>query len=105
MDETVMEREPPGVDEAEGCAAADAPVEEPAGGPASELAVNPADVQAGLPEQVTLQGELEAGAGSPPGRVYRAMLIRPGEWLGKGIRCAPEVLQAAAASSTAWRAS
>ncbi len=44
-------------------------------------------------ERVTLQGELAAGVG----RVYRAVLIRPGEWLGKGIRCAPEVLQAAAA--------
>ena len=30
------------------------------------------------------------------GRVYRAVLIRPGEWLGKGIRCAPEVLARAA---------
>jgi len=39
--------------------------------------------------RVELAGELAPG---PRGRVYRAVLIRPGEWLGKGIRCAPEVL-------------
>ena len=39
--------------------------------------------------RVELAGELERG---PNGRVYRAVLIRAGEWLGKGIRCAPEVL-------------
>jgi len=43
--------------------------------------------------RVELAGELEPG---PRGRVYRAVLIRPGEWRGKGIRCAPEVLARAA---------
>lgn len=43
--------------------------------------------------RVELAGELGPG---PRGRVYRAVLIRPGEWLGKGIRCAPEVLARAA---------
>ena len=43
--------------------------------------------------RVELAGELEPG---PRGRVYRAVLIRPGEWQGKGIRCAPEVLAKAA---------
>ena len=46
--------------------------------------------------RVELAGELEPGPlasePGPRGRVYRAVLIRPGEWLGKGIRCAPEVL-------------
>ena len=49
--------------------------------------------------RVELAGEL--GPSTSPGsaqdgrfgRVYRAVLIRPGEWQGKGIRCSAEVLQ------------
>ncbi len=55
-------------------------------------------------ERVSLQGELAAGAGGPAGRpaggpagrVFRAVLIRPGVWLGKGMRARAEVLRAAA---------
>jgi len=43
--------------------------------------------------RVELAGELAQG---PRGRVYRAVLIRPGEWQGKGIRCSAEVLERAA---------
>ncbi len=50
--------------------------------------------------RVELAGELEPGAlasgAGPRGRVYRAVLIRPGEWLGKGIRCPAEVLERSA---------
>lgn len=43
-------------------------------------------------ERVPCDATLEVGAG----RVYRAILIRPGEWAGKGIRCPAEVLRTAA---------
>ena len=49
-------------------------------------------------ERVELAGSFDcrltpsAQDGSGGRRVYRAVLIRPGEWQGKGIWCAPEVL-------------
>ena len=50
--------------------------------------------------RVELAGELEPGPlasePGPRGRVYRAVLIRPGEWAGKGIRCSAEVLERSA---------
>ncbi len=45
-----------------------------------------------MSERVRLDADLELNAG----RVYRAILIRPGEWAGKGLRCPAAVLQAAA---------
>ncbi len=40
-------------------------------------------------ERVCCDAELEPRAG----RVYRAVLIRPGEWIGKGLRCPAAVLR------------
>ena len=40
-------------------------------------------------ERVWLDADLELNTG----RVYRAVLIRPGEWAGKGIRCSADVLR------------
>ncbi len=43
--------------------------------------------------ELTLSASAGADGAEAAGRVYRAILIRPGEWAGKGIRCPAEVLR------------
>jgi len=73
---------PPELPAAAGCAAAEGSSRGPA-------------------ERVRLDAELEVNTG----RVYRAVLIRPGEWAGHGIRCPAEVLRRAAGKFDGWRRS